>query len=787
MNIKYLLALAIASTILLPASAKNTAPDRSLATPQTTAKQTNPLQNYAREINQRGAAALAAGNGELALSSWKEAHRIYTQIGDREGAIGTKINQAQALQSLGFYRQSLTTLQGVNTNLQKQPDSQLKLRGLIGLGNSLRSLRIIEKSPKYPVGAKDILFQASQLATKLGDTGAIARIDLSLGNMFQLVAVDGASKAIESYDRAAKSTDPLLRLQAKVNRYKVQSEQKIAPNTLAFLSEITADFQAAPASKGKVYAYINVAETIKKDRDENFKRQEILVPIAKFLAQAVTTARSIKDMRSESQALGALGNLYELTGQYTDAKTVTQQALILTENLPAPEISYKLNWQLGRIIKATKPNNLAPAIAAYRQSIDRLKSLRNDLNAIDTDLQFSFRDSVEPVYRELVDLLLTNGQETVPKNLSAARDAIESLQVAELSNYLRQGCLDTFTVQLDRVDRQAAVIYPIVLADRIATIASIPGKPLKYYSQSIPSADVESLVSQLRLKIENPDLSDKEQRSFQDRSQQLYNLLIAPLSADLQQSKATTLAFVLDGSLRNIPMATLYDGKSYLIEKYSIALTPGLQLFPGKSTNADRSQALLGGMSEARQQFQSLPGVKAEIDRIGTLIPNQKLLNAQFTSSQVRRNIINSNSPIVHLATHGEFSSKPEDTYILTWDGRIDLSELGNLVRNRNGQSGSSIDLLVLSACKTATGDNRATLGLAGVAIQAGAKSTIASLWSVNDEATQFLMTNLYQNLTTKNISKAESLQLAQQTLLRNPKYRSPYYWAPFILVGNWQ
>jgi CHAT domain-containing protein len=145
------------------------------------------------------------------------------------------------------------------------------------------------------------------------------------------------------------------------------------------------------------------------------------------------------------------------------------------------------------------------------------------------------------------------------------------------------------------------------------------------------------------------------------------------------------------------------------------------------------------------------------------------------------------NSQIVHLATHGQFSSKPEDTFILTWDNRLDINQLQNLIQNRNIRSSKGIDLLVLSACKTATGDNRATLGLAGVAVKARAKSTIASLWSVSDEGTQLLMSNLYQNLATPNLGKAESLKLAQQSLIRHPKYRSPFYWGAFVLVGNWQ
>ena len=455
-----------------------------------------------------------------------------------------------------------------------------------------------------------------------------------------------------------------------------------------------------------------------------------------------------------------------------------------------PDLAYRLDWQLGKIITASKPSDrdLETATSAYRQAISHLKSLRNDLNAIDADLQFSFRDSVEPVYREYVNLLLRDGKKISEENLANARDLIESLQVAELENFLRQGCLDTYTVQLDKIDRSAVVIYPIILPDRVATIASIPGQPLRYYSQKIDAATVENTVSKLQSKIQEPNFNSQEERAFKKQSKQLYDLLIAPLAGDLAAAKTKTLVFVLDGAFRNIPMSVLYDGDKYLVENYSLALTPGLQLVPPQDTNErTRSQALIGGISKSNQQFSELPNAKAEIEAIGRLMPHQQLLNEQFSNKLVTNNLLASNAPFVHFATHGQFSSKAEDTYILTWNDRLNLDQFSNLLKDRGTRSSNAIELLVLSACQTAAGDNRASLGLAGVAIRARAKSTIASLWSVNDEATQDLMVNLYQNLANKKLSKGESLRQAQQTLLRNPKYRSPYFWAPFVLVGNWQ
>jgi CHAT domain-containing protein len=786
--------LLLSTLTILPATASNLPKIPTSTATNTNTVPSNSLLKSAQTLNQRGAEYLAAGKPDRALADWQQAHKLYTQIKDPQGIIGTQINQAQALQSLGFYRQALLTLQDVNTNLQKQPDSQLKMQGLLGLGNSLRALRMLEQrtttaNQGITLGAKETLKQALKIATSLQDRAAIDRINLSLGNTTNLIGGQEQA-AIDTYEKIAPDAAPLVRIQAQINLYRIQSAQKIAPNTFTFLTDTRKTLDAISPSRSTVYAYINLAETIKKDREANGIDRELLMPVARLLTTAIEQARKIKDPRSEAQAIGSLGSLYALTGQNQEAKNLTQKALVIAENLPAPDLAYRLDWQLGKIITASNPNDkdLETASSAYRQAINHLKSLRNDLNAIDADLQFSFRDSVEPVYREYVNLLLRDGQKISEENLANARDIIESLQVAELENFLRQGCLDTYTVQLDKIDRSAAVIYPIILPDRVATIASIPGQPLRYYSQKIDAAAVEETVTQLQSKIQDPNFNSQKEIAFKQQSKQIYDLLLAPLTKDLSAAKTKTLVFVLDGAFRNIPMSVLYDGDKYLVENYNLALTPGLQLVPPQdSIGKTRAQALIGGISESNQNFSALPNAKAEIESIGRLLPHQKLLNQQFNNKLVSTNLVGSNAPIVHFATHGQFSSKTEDTYILTWNDRLNLDQFSNLLKDRGTRSGNAIELLVLSACQTATGDNRATLGLAGVAIRARAKSTIASLWSVSDEATQDLMVSLYQNLASKNLSKGESLRQAQQTLLRNPKYRSPYYWAPFVLVGNWQ
>jgi CHAT domain-containing protein len=779
------LALLIISTV--PQSISSAAPD-----PVSNVDRS--LLTAARDLNQRGAEFLAAGKPDRALADWQQAQQLYTKINDVRGIIGTKINQAQALQSLGFYRQALLILQAVNTELQNQPDSELKLSGLLSLGNSLRALRILER--KYSsstqgtnLGAQETLNQALTIAKKLADSSAIDNVNLSLGNTLGLMGKERAADAIAAYRAIDTDAEPLVRVQAQLNLYRLEAQQFQKNNQLEFALEIRKILDAIAPSRSTIYAYINLAQTIETSAIAP-QNKETIVQSAKLLATAIRQARTIRDRRGEAEAIGTLGNLYRSTGQLSEAKKLTQQAIVIAENLPAPDLAYKLAWQLGRIITTDRPTarDLKTAISLYSQAIEHLKSLRNDLSAIDADLQFSFRDRVEPVYREYVNLLLTDSREISQSYLAIARDAIEALQVAELENYLRQGCLDTYTVSLDKIDRSAAVIYPIILPDRVVTIASFPGQPLRYHSRKISNSVLEKTIGELRVNIQDPNFNTQLAAAIDRQSQQLYNLLIAPLSADLERAKIATLVFVLDGSFRNIPMSILSDGKQYLVEKYQLAITPGLQLVPPREvTTRSPDRALLGGISESRQGLAPLAGVKSELERIGRSVPNQTLLNEQFNDRLVADRLVASNAPIVHFATHGQFSSRAEDTFILTWDNRLNLDRLSSLLQNRSNRNDNSIDLLVLSACDTAIGDNHATLGLAGIAIRARAKSTIASLWSVSDDATQDLMISFYQNLVTKNQPKGVSLQLAQQALLRNPKYRAPYYWAPFVLVGNWQ
>ncbi|NEQ55340.1 MAG: CHAT domain-containing protein, partial [Leptolyngbya sp. SIO3F4] len=225
----------------------------------------------------------------------------------------------------------------------------------------------------------------------------------------------------------------------------------------------------------------------------------------------------------------------------------------------------------------------------------------------------------------------------------------------------------------------------------------------------------------------------------------------------------------------------------FLIEDYNVALTPGLKLMSPQPIPRENIQILAAGLTEGRQGFAPLSHVASEMSAIQSNIPQgEVLLDQAFTRDSLKRQLQSTSFPIVHIATHGQFSSVAEDTFILSWDKRINVTELDQALQNNSLNGDTAIELLVLSACETAKGDKQAALGLAGTAVRAGARSTLATLWSVNDEATAKLIGHFYEALTNSDVTRAEALRQAQLKLLQNPQYRHPIYWAPYILLGNW-
>ncbi|NEZ60002.1 CHAT domain-containing protein [Adonisia turfae] len=792
----------------------------------------NKQRILAQVLNTQGHIHLAKGEARQALDTWQRANKLYTELKEESGIVQSAINLAQAQRTLGFYSRSHKTLEETKEYLDSQPDSLIKALSLYSLGNTLRPMGLLADSQ---ISLKDSLLIQLKLLSQVNNpqdfvigscrqqsdglprsisiketivssltNSDISATILSLANTARLQGCRLEAQKLYGQAVMTAVTDA-ERINARIDAIGFSIELG-SSNVLKNASQLATQINELPLpnNRSELYTRLHFAQTVIKLIKDDPSLTNSIAPI---LVQVREQAYLLKDKRSNSYALGYLGKLYELQQRWPEALSLTHKALELSNQLNALEISYRWEWQLGRIYKAQ--GNTTDSISAYQASVNSLSAIRQDLAIISSD-EFSFEENIEPVYRELASLLLKTPQtkassknQPLFNNLDQARNVIESLQTAELDDFFRQACLEVKTVNTNDVDPNTALVYAIVLDGQINVITSVPNQPLHFHTTSLSSGELDQLLKETEEKLNRNPSNDSVERQITDRkqllerSQHLYDWIIRDSERYLKDSDVTTLTFVLDGPLRNIPMAILHDGQKYLIEKYSVVLSPGLQLLNPKPLPRQEIKALTAGISEKIGKYQALPGVRLELDAIKAVIPNiQELFNSGFTKTALQKKLDKNHFPIVHLATHGQFGSKAEDTFLLAWqedasdDGRISIDELQEVLQIRDFTGQEAIELLVLSACQTADGDDRAALGIAGVALRAGARSTVATLWPVSDRATAIFMKQFYQEFTDTELTKAEALQRAQRFLLEiadgSDDFSHPYYWAPYTLIGNW-
>jgi CHAT domain-containing protein len=247
------------------------------------------------------------------------------------------------------------------------------------------------------------------------------------------------------------------------------------------------------------------------------------------------------------------------------------------------------------------------------------------------------------------------------------------------------------------------------------------------------------------------------------------------------------LVFVPDGPLRTIPMGALHDGKQFLIAKYALGMTPGLSLTDPRPIQREHVKLLALGVTQAVQGFPALPNVAPELAALRNLYgpTSTVLVDSEFVVPAVEKKLREERYTIVHIASHGEFSGDAQQSFVLAFDGKLSVDRLDQFIGLFKYRD-DPLELLTLSACDTAEGDDRAALGLAGVAIKAGARSALATLWEVNDEVSAQLVIDFYEGLRDPSISRVGALRRAQLKLLEDPRYDHPGFWSPFLLINNW-
>jgi CHAT domain-containing protein/predicted negative regulator of RcsB-dependent stress response len=565
--------------------------------------------------------------------------------------------------------------------------------------------------------------------------------------------------------------------------------------------------------------------------------------------EKATKTSATQSPRMQAESLDALASLYEDQKRNEEALHLTWQALSLMQSSNERDVLFDLEWRQGRLLH--RQGQTTQARAAYQRAVDHLEMIRQDIPVDYENGQSSFRQTLEPVYLGLADLLLEQAKLEVGENkqqlLRKARDTVELIKQTELEDFLGSRCRveSARQTQIEQIDPKTAVIYPVILPERLELLVGTH-EGLFEFVVPVDAATFNTQAQKMARNLRNKLPSNLALK--------LYSWLVSPAETLLTQQGIETLVFVPDGSLRLVPMAALFNGKEYLIEKYAIATSPGLTLFDPKpflhsdlhalllgmsdpgavveklsepiirgflNVDADEAQANAAELTEnsrnlsdrgrglrelvkrnngnVKQLMRSpefisgikeqlkLPGVKQEVNALSNQLEGSKLLlDHDFTLSRFQQEVMAAPYPIVHIASHGIFGANAENSFLMTYDELLHINELERLLKSDKFQK-NPVELLTLSACQTAEGDNRAPLGFAGVALKAHARSALGSLWPISDEAAYTLMTQFYNNLAQNpDMTKVKALQQAQISLIKHADMKNPFYWAPFILVGNW-
>jgi len=724
------------------------------------------------------------GNIARAAKSWETiTHRVDQDSVEYLTAIDYLVH---TLQSLGFQKKALNLCQKTLSfaeKYQKTPQGIL-FYNILGDLNTASSL--LEKSMTY---YKIALKNTKKLKQDIFTAAVLNNIanTLIVNNEFET--------GIQLYDKA------LLLLEKSDHDFKNSLKAKIHLN-LTFILAKAGTYQDVIAAYENTYRHVKLLP-------DNHEKGLNLIAISKVASQiqnffpdqnntfsdntlnllldAERIGEKIMDKKIISMASGFTGQYLETLNQVDDAIQKTRKAIFYADKQNDSEILYVWQWQLGRLFK--KCHQIEKAITAFKNSISTLSKIRSELFSGSRMQTNIFETNVKPVYMGLAGLYLDQADhETDPQlkenKIILARNVMESLKNAELQDYFEDECVSKNQKKkpnmLLRTPEGVALLYPIALSDRLTILITLPDA-IQRYSVDIQYTHLNKVVKQYRKQVQT-----RTSNEFLATSRKLYQWIIRPAEKALAESNIHTLLVAPDGVLRLIPFSSLNDGSQFLVEKYAIATIPAINLTDTKKHVQKSKNVLISGLSDAVQDFSALPSVQSELTDIKSIMNAKNMLfNKEYTLSKVTDELQTNDYNIVHFATHGIFGGTGKDSFLLTYESQLDMDNLETIMslgKYRNHQ----VDLLTLSACQTALGDERAALGLAGVAVKAGVRSAVATLWYIDDEATSLAVRELYRQLKKENISKAMALQNAQKMLIAQPRYWHPVYWAPFLLIGSW-
>ncbi|QUY45625.1 CHAT domain-containing protein [Acaryochloris marina] len=777
-----------------------------LLIPSAKAADLTPLDK-ADALTVQGNQQLDQGNPSGAFTSFEKAQSFYQEINNEEGIRGSRINKALAHQQLGQYLNACREVSlalaierycqsdAPTTPLVDRTFDTTDLIALQNLGKIFQELGYLERSETVLTlaiaNAKQQGNQAQQLASQqtLANTrtiqvrSAIQKFQISGEALVQATQVKAAEKTAkqafadyealdisqarlgwlslyDDLDQWIASDGPgifeMVELRDSLQSKRGQILQTLLQSDLNALSPIS-----------RVYAHLKISKIVAKQSGKLSGKH----PLVLAFEQAQTAqnlANELDNYRALSFVYGQLGRLYQQSGQSDLSMRSYELAAQFAQSIQAWDGLYQ--WRSALAQQYEDQGQTQQAITSYTSAISALEHVRWNLLPVTSDLQFSFKEQVEPVYQQYMGLLL----ETDNPDLTQVSQVNQSLRLAELENYLK--CGETNLVPLAQAqDSQQVVVQILDLGDQTTVIVGDT-----HYT--VDPNQLKTTIDELTVALQGDNFYDMRQSQYLPLLQSLYQQILEPAVAKNLILEETPIKFHLSGPLQNIPMALLHDGKRYLIERNPVALSNG---YVRESIPPSRQPgAVVGGVSTNSPSLQKtalapLPEVAEEVGVIQATFPDAKLiLNKDFTYQNILKNVEKPTSKILHLSTHGQFSSDPTQTFLLAWDRPLNVKDISGVLE---AGSGGGLDLLFLSACHSAQGDPRSLLGLAGLSAQSGANNTVASLWSA-DAAASVLVSQEFYAAVKNQKPMNEALRQAQLKLLKS-EYAHPYYWANYVLV----
>jgi CHAT domain-containing protein len=706
------------------------------------------------------------GNLIKSIEAWKEAALIFRSSGKTNEEIEVLLNLSQSYIGLGQFQTAVTQLERVvalSPEVHLLALAQKRLgNAYSGLGSLSLAINAYQKSLEHETSLSTLNNLTKVLDRRRQQNLAKSREirqDKERAR-YQSQARRDRTRSI-NYAKFAlslsKSENSLSSVWAWI-QWQNLSQQ---PLNVDQLNRGRAILEKLLPSRSAAFLMLNWA---KIDTDDRIT----------WLNKARQIAQTNKDIYLEGYVDLEFGYFYYQNRELNKSLYYSRAAQLKAQSKFAYDTLFRAQRLAGQIYQ--KKGQTVRAREAYRGAIASLDTINRSLSSTNL-VQGDLNQKSELIYREALNLLLNSSE---IQNLKEALLISDRLRLTQLKNYFGDNCWEIARKNLSEArilqEKKAALINSIILEDKVFFILQLPDGRIIKSERQINKAELNRTAM-----LWHQELQTGYTWQFRTGSRFFYDLIIKPFETELESSNLKVLVFIHDGILRNLPMAALLDERSrFLAQKWASVSSIGLNL-SATENEFQKSKALVLGLTNSLiPGWRKLDKVEEEIASIENLIGGDKYSERQFTSNNLLRQLSQKKYSIVHLATHGYFGGDASTSFILGYDQKISALKLKDIL----SQSRQAIDLLVLSACETAVGSERAVLGLAGVAAKSGVASILGSLWQVNDDEQFSSIEAFYAHLKNDPANKAIALQQVQIEQINNLAH--PQTWAALNLLGDW-